>query len=75
MNNKRRQQIKNILLRLETIKYDIDNVFGDENEYYDNIPENLQSSDRAIDSEEAIEMLEEALENIDLVIDNLNNIS
>ena len=40
----------------------LEDVLQEEQDYYDNIPENLQSGMRAMDSEEAIEHMEEALE-------------
>ena len=47
----------------------LDNIKDEEQDYYDNIPENLQYSQRAEDSEEAIENLEEALDLLNEVYD------
>lgn len=81
MNNKRRKEIETIVQRLNNIKdnlYDskagLNGILSDEEMYYDNIPENLQSSMRAIDSEDAISALEEAIDCIDSAIDELESI-
>ena len=42
--------------------------------YFDNMPENLQGSIRGEESENAIDALNEAIENLDSVIDSLNEI-
>lgn len=70
MNKTRRKELLDIIRGLNTIqdKDDLyswinalDNIKYDEQDYYDNIPENLQYSQRAEDSEQAIEHMEEAL--------------
>lgn len=71
MNKARRKELADIITELNRIqdKEDLyccintlDNIKDDEQNYYDNIPENLQYSQRAEDSEEAIENLEDALD-------------
>ena len=65
MNKARRKVIKEIKDRVETAKQDLEDVLLEEQEYYDNIPENLQGSERAEASEEAIGNLEEAVDALD----------
>ena len=68
MNNARRKMIREAIDILEMRKgtdhaLDIlENVLYNEEDAYDNIPENLQSSWRAMDSEEAIDALNDAIE-------------
>ena len=71
MNKARRKELSDVIRGLNTIQdkddlyswiNTLDNIKDDEQDYYDNIPENLQYSQRAEDSEEAIEQLEEALD-------------
>lgn len=71
MNRIRRKELMVIINELNMVqdKYDLysiinelDNIKSDEEDYYSNIPENLQYSQRAEDSEAAIEKLEEALD-------------
>ena len=73
MNNQRRKEIKSILGQLEYFKDELERICNDEEDYHDNIPENLQDSDRAISSEEAIDSLNEAIENLENSINELEN--
>lgn len=72
MNNARRKMIRKAIGMLE-MREDADQVLDilesvlyDEEDAYDNTPENLQESCRAMESEEAIDSLNEA---IDLLTD------
>ncbi len=72
MNKQRRKEIDNLIsdaIRLET---SIEDLLDEEQDYLDNIPENLQSSDKAEIAENAISCLEEALSNIQDLLDNLS---
>lgn len=71
MNKQRKAEIKKIALRLQGINKDLQKILDDEQDYYDNIPENLQTSSRADDSEEAIDQLTEAVEEIEEVVGTL----
>ena len=71
MNKARRKELSKVVNELNRIKdkdalYDcintLESIRDDEQDYYDNIPENLQYSQRAEDSEAAIENMEEALD-------------
>lgn len=74
MNKARKQQIKNEILSLNHIVSNLNDLLDQENDYYDNIPENLQSSIRADNSEEAIDILGESISSLEEIIDNLKNI-
>lgn len=78
MNKLRRKGLGQVINGLNTIQdrddlysliNTLDNIKYDEESYYDNIPENLQYSQRAEDSEMAIENLEEALDLLNEVYD------
>ena len=78
MNKLRRKKLGQVINGLNTIQdrddlysliNTLDNIKYDEESYYDNIPENLQYSQRAEDSETAIENLEEALDLLNEVYD------
>lgn len=78
MNKARRKELSNVIRGLSILqdKNDLyswistlDNIKDNEQGYYDNIPENLQYSQRAEDSEQAIEYLEEALDLLNEVYD------
>ena len=78
MNKARRKELSDVIRGLNAIQdkddlygwiNTLDNIKDDEQDYYDNIPENLQCSQRAEDSEAAIENLEEALDLLNEVYD------
>lgn len=71
MNKMRRKELVDLVKELRAFqdKDDIytaintlENIRDDEENYYDNIPENLQSGQRAYDSEEAIDKMNDALD-------------
>ncbi len=78
MNKARRKELSEVIKGLGVIQdkddlysiiNDLDNIKSDEEDYYDNIPENLQYSQKAEDSEQAIDNLEEALNLLNEVYD------
>lgn len=74
MNNQRRKQITKLIEELEAIKLTLEEIQGDEQDYLDNMPENLQDSARAEASQDAIDLLEYAGENVTECTDNLTGI-
>lgn len=75
MNKERRNKIAKIISDIENIKSNLQNVLNDEEFAFDNMPENLQSSMRGEESEEAIECMNEAIDALDEAIDQLNEIN
>lgn len=73
MNKQRRKDIDTIIQNLEGIREQIQMVLEEEQEYLDNIPENLQNSDRYETAETAVQELEEADGSIDDIIEHLEN--
>lgn len=71
MNKDRRRQLREWNKKIEKLKSELESILCDEQEYYDNIPENLQYSYRAEESEEIIACLEEAIESIGEAIDKV----
>lgn len=65
MNKNRRQQLRKWLEEVEVIKDKLEGICSDEEEYYDQIPENLQNGQRACDSEEAIDQMNEAVSSLE----------
>ena len=64
MNKERRKELSNLVRNISDLHEKLNSILEDEQNYYDNMPENLQCSSRADESEEAIEMMEEALEHL-----------
>lgn len=87
MNKERRRELDKILQKLniahtsleetrkclKDIKNDLDIVYEDETESFDNMPEGLQSSWNGQMSDEAIGNLEEAIDNLEKIDDLLND--
>lgn len=74
MNNTRRKEIRSIIEQAEELKDKLENILADEDEYRDNMPENLSGSRRYDDSEEASNSLRCALEDLECAIYNLQEI-
>ena len=75
MNELRRVDIRNIISVIESIPEKIQSVLDEEQEYNDNMPENLEFSIRKSKSDYAIERLEDAqfYLDIDTTIDSLKD--
>ena len=74
MNKQRRERIRRLVSSMRILENEIEDILNEEQDYYDNIPENLLSSDRAVDSEEAIDNLDDALDYITQLIDAIESI-
>lgn len=78
MNNERRKQLKAIAKQLGTIADNLEDqqilleqVYDDESEAFDNMPESLQESDRGIEMEEGIGTLEEQKDDLANIANDL----
>lgn len=68
MNNPRRQALNKIIDRIDALMCDLESLKDEEEEYRDNIPENLQGSERYETADEAVDNLESAYDALDEVI-------
>lgn len=75
MNKKRKSELIKISEELESLFNRIDSIYDDEQSAFDSMPENLQGSDKGIESEEAIDAMDEAKEYIQDAIDKLSEIA
>lgn len=73
MNAKRRKEIEKVIEKLEEAKADIECLKDEEEEYRDNIPENLTGSERYEIADNACDNLDSAYDSLDEVIDYLND--
>ena len=69
MNNARRKKLAGIVSSLESAQELLEELRDEEQDYLDNMPESLQSSDKYSIGEEAIENMESAIDSINEVID------
>lgn len=73
MNAKRRSEIDGIKVDLGAIKDRIESVRDDEQEYRDNMPENMQNGDKFEAADTAVNTLEEVLGQVESAIDDLED--
>lgn len=74
MNKKRRSEIKMLVRDFGYLKERLEKVLYDEEDAFDNMPENLQGSDRGSESESAIDMLNESNDRLEEIIELLGDI-
>ena len=65
MNKYRRTELKKIIDRLNEVKNDLSAICDEERDAMENLPENLQESDRRYAMEEAADNMEAAGDSID----------
>lgn len=75
MNKVRRKQLAEVSSILETAKGMLEEIRDDEQDYFDNMPENLQGSERGEASEEAIDAMDEAIESLESAIESVSDAS
>ena len=76
MNKNRRKQLMEWVKKADAwitqgddLKSELENICSDEQDYFDNMPENLQGSVRGMDAEDAIEAMNEAVESMNNAIE------
>jgi len=74
MNKQRKARLRESLVYLQKATDIVTEVKEDERYSLDNIPENLQGSERCTAMEDAIDELEEAIESIEEATDSINNV-
>jgi len=62
MNRQARSQLSSIYSKMDTLTEELDDIMLDQQAVYDNIPENLQQSERGIAQEEIVSSLDNAVE-------------
>lgn len=75
MNAQRRKEISEVRQQLEALHSRIETLAGEEQEYFDNMPENMQGGDKGTAAEEAINGLEEAASSVDDAMTCLDSIA
>ncbi len=75
MNNQRRKVLDAAAHELAVIADTIENAQDEEQEYYDGMPESFQASDKGDASQDAIDLIEQALDNLQGVIETLGDLT
>ncbi len=73
MNNQRRKKLEEIAGQLMDLQSDIEILRDEEQEVVDNMPENLQGSERYDIAEAAVDNLDSACSLIEELIDYINS--
>lgn len=73
MNQKRRQQLTQVISMLNNAEADLDRIKDEEQDCIDAMPENLQSSDRFSSMENAVDCLEDAIESVQQATEYIND--
>jgi len=74
MNKKRRKNLERVVNMLEEAKGMLDTALEEEQEYRDNMPENMEGGDKAYAAEEAINALEDVVNNLEEALTGLDSI-
>ena len=75
MNKLRRGQLKKIIELLRTANELLGDVLSDEQNAFDNLLDGLQQSQRGADMEDNIDIIDDALDDIEEVLSSLNTIT
>lgn len=73
MNKKRRDSLRTAVVLLKNVSGIISKALDEEQDCLDNMPENLQDSERCLKMEFAIEKLEDAIEEIENATENIED--
>lgn len=71
MNKSRRKEIQEAYDSLADIREIVESIHADEEEYKENMPENLQDSEKAQYSEEKADQLQSAIDSMDEALSEL----
>lgn len=75
MNQARRKNIQDAVNQLEELKSTLEDLQAEEEEYRDNIPENLQGSARYEAADETCDALGEAVDGLEDIISSLGELA
>lgn len=71
MNKQRRKSLTALIDQFESLKCELETLMEEEEEYRDNMPENLQGSERYDMADEAVSNLEDAISSLEDVTSSI----
>ena len=74
MNNERRKRLREWLKKAGIVRSELELICSEEEMHFDMMPENLQGSMNGMNSEEAIDKMNEAIEYLDNATDTIEEI-
>jgi hypothetical protein len=72
MNKIRRELLRGLIGRLSIVSEELEDLRDGEQEALDNMPENLEGSDRYSLMEDAVDFMDSALDSISAAMDDMN---
>ena len=75
MNKSRRAALNNLNVRLQYMIEELEEIYNEEEYYYENIPENLKNSERANESEQVISLMQAVVTQMEEVVGNIEEIT
>lgn len=74
MNKSRRKKIDGIIEKLRGLKEELDDLKDEEEEALDNLPQSIQESEKGEEMQTGIDALEEAGDDLECIICNLEEL-
>ena len=74
MNNKRRQQLREWIKSMEQKKRELERILSDEEDSFDMMPEGLKGTMNGMNSEEAIDKMNDAVTCIEEAVESIEEI-
>lgn len=74
MNKARREALSKVLDKLNEIGLDINQIRDEEQEAFDNMPENLQDSEKGKTMEENVDVLDSAIDDLETIYNQLGDL-
>ena len=74
MNKERKGQLKDVISALNELKDDLEEIRNAEQMYFDDMPENLQTSEKGEISSNAIDIMNTTLEGVEAVISDISSL-
>jgi len=75
MNKSRQNKLDKLISQLESIKEKLEEIKFDEQEYFDNLSDNQQDSEKGESSQNAIDQMEDAISYFENIIDPITSLN
>ena len=72
MNNVRRKALSTLRDTIEDAKSALEALKDEEQEYYDNMPESLQGGEKASAAENAVSMMDDAIDSLETAVSSID---
>jgi flagellar biosynthesis chaperone FliJ len=73
MNKLRRKQLDEIIEKIQAASEELESIMNDEEEYRDNMPENLQGSEKYETADAACESMQEAIDQLEEAVSSIES--